>query len=52
MSQNLTWHAGPVSMAFAYGDDQPVTMRELEINGVRVRFPHSTPIAEVMMPAI
>ena len=48
MSQNLTWHAGPVSMAFAYGDDQPVTMRELEINGVRVRFPHSTPIAEVM----
>ena len=48
MSQTLTWNAGPVSMAFEYADGQPVVMRALEINGVSVQFPESTPIAEVM----
>ena len=48
MSQTLTWNAGPVSMAFEYADGQPVVMRALEVNGVSVQFPESTPIAEVM----
>lgn len=48
MSQNFTWNAGPVSMVFAYDDDQPVTMASLSIGDTAVRFPYQTPLAEVM----
>ena len=40
MSQNFTWNAGPVSMVFAYDDDQPVTMASLSIGDTAVRFPY------------
>ena len=48
MSQNFTWNAGPVSMVFAYDDDQPVTKASLSIGDTAVRFPYQTPLAEVM----
>ena len=48
MSHSFTWNAGSVTMVFAYGDDDPVTMESIAMNGVMARFPRRTPVAEIM----